>query len=167
MPEQRESVTDHWYYHRWPWVLMLIPFAAVLFGIFMVSTALYFPDDVVVDTYYKDGRAINQILALDEAALQRGLQASLRIDPATGTSVIDLNTDTETVLHLFAYHVTDSAADREFIFLPDETRSYSSDSEEIRDILGTAGVWYLELRGDNNDWRLRKRIQTPVANLEF
>ncbi len=167
MPEHQKPATDHWYYHGWPWALMLIPFAAVVVGIVMITTVIYYPDDVVVDTYYKDGRAINQILALDDAALERGLRASLSIDSESRISLIDLNTDTETVLHLFAYHVTDSAADREFIFLPEQSQGYSNDSKEILDILGSAGVWYLELRGDNNDWRLRKRIQTPVGNLEF
>jgi uncharacterized protein len=158
---------DHWYYHRWPWALMLIPFAAVIFGIFMVTTALYFPDDVVVDTYYKDGKAINQIIALDEAAKLRGLQATLSAEPTADRFVINLNTDTETVLHLFAYHVTDSSADREFLFLPDTDNSYSIQSAEIARILSSTGVWYLELRGDNNDWRLRTRALTPVSSLEF
>ena len=34
----------------WPIALFSIPFAAVLFGIVMITTAVYFPDDVVVDT---------------------------------------------------------------------------------------------------------------------
>ena len=37
----------------WPVLLIAIPFAAVIFGIFMVTVALWFPDDLVVDDYYK------------------------------------------------------------------------------------------------------------------
>jgi len=103
-----------WYHYRWPWVLMLVPFAAVLFGIFMFVTALYYPDDVVVDTYYRDGQAINQLRALDDAAAAMGIAATVTAD-AQGARLQLRGTD-EPQLQLFLYHVTDSNADRTFPF---------------------------------------------------
>lgn len=164
-----------WYRQRWPWVLMLVPFAAVLFGMVMVGTAVFFPDDVVVDTYYKQGQGINRLLALDDRASALGLRAELNAQQAE--TVLSLSAThgsiAETALQLSVFHVTDSNADREFQLLPlagSKTRFVTTDAA-LRSILHHEGVWYLELRGseqgDSNTWRLRKRIQTPLPQLEF
>lgn len=154
-----------WYHYRWPWVLMLVPFAAVLFGIFMFVTALYYPDDVVVDTYYRDGQAINQLRALDDAAHSLGIEATLEI-ASTHTRLVLSGTE-EPELHLFLYHVTDSNADRSFLFLPAEEGTFASAEDSLASLLAARGVWYLELRGADNDWRLRQRIATPVTTVSF
>ncbi len=161
----------HWYQHGWPWVLMSIPFAAVLFGIFMVVTALRYPDDVVADTYYRDGQGINQLRALDEMAHTLGLSASLISSTADGRSQLLLSGGEEAVLQLFLYHVTDSGADRRYLFSPKAQGSdegiYESEDTTLPVLLAQRGVWYLELRGEQDNWRLRKRMETPIARLEF
>lgn len=154
-----------WYHYRWPWVLMLVPFAAVLFGIFMFVTALYYPDDVVVDTYYRDGQAINQLRALDDAAAAMGIAATVTAD-AQGARLQLRGTD-EPQLQLFLYHVTDSNADRTFLFLPDAGGAYETRDASLSALLGERGVWYLELRGTDNDWRLRQRVITPAQIVSF
>ncbi|MDO9319248.1 MAG: FixH family protein [Gammaproteobacteria bacterium] len=161
----------HWYQHRWPWVLMSIPFAAVLFGIFMVVTALRYPDDVVADTYYRDGQGINQLRALDEMAHTLGLSASLISSAEDGRSQLLLGGGEEAVLQLFLYHVTDSSADRRYLFSPRAQGVYEgiyeSDDGTLPALLAQRGVWYLELRGEQDNWRLRKRVETPFTRLEF
>jgi hypothetical protein len=146
---------------------MSIPFAAVLFGIFMVVTALRYPDDVVADTYYRDGQGINQLRALDEMAHTLGLSASLISSTADGRSQLLLSGDEEAVLQLFLYHVTDSGADRRYLFLPRTQGVYESADTTLPVLLAQQGVWYLELRGEQDNWRLRKRVETPTARLEF
>ncbi len=157
----------HWYQHRWPWVLMSIPFAAVLFGIFMVVTAMRYPDDVVADTYYRDGQGINQLRALDEMARTLGLSASMISSAANGRSQLLLSGGEEAVLQLFLYHVTDSNADRRFLFSPRAAGVYESEDSTLPTLLAERGVWYLELRGEQDNWRLRKRVETPFTTLEF
>ena len=157
----------HWYQHGWPWVLMSIPFAAVLFGIFMVVTALRYPDDVVADTYYRDGQGINQLRALDEMAHTLGLSASLISSTEDGRSQLLLSGGEEAVLQLFLSHVTDSGADRRYLFLPRTQGVYESADTTLPVLLAQQGVWYLELRGEQDNWRLRKRVETPTARLEF
>jgi hypothetical protein len=146
---------------------MSIPFAAVLFGIFMVVTALRYPDDVVADTYYRDGQGINQLRALDEMAHTLGLSASLISSTEDGRSQLLLSGDEEAVLQLFLYHVTDSGADRRYLFLPRTQGVYESADTTLPVLLAQQGVWYLELRGEQDNWRLRKRVETPTARLEF
>lgn len=155
----------HWYRHRWPWVLMLVPFAAVLFGVFMFVTALYYPDDVVVDTYYRDGQAINQLRALDDAARALGISASLELD-AQGARLTLAGTQ-EPLLQLFLFQVTDSQADRVFLFQSEGGAVFQNPDATLARLLGAEGVWYLELRGADNDWRLRQRVVTPAEMVRF
>lgn len=154
-----------WYRHRWPWVLMLVPFAAVLFGVFMFVTALYYPDDVVVDTYYRDGQAINQLRALDDAARALGISASLALD-ADGAR-LQLTGTQEPLLQLFLFHVTDSQADQAFMLQSQGGSLFHNPDPALAQRLGSEGVWYLELRGADNDWRLRQRVVTPVETVRF
>lgn len=155
-----------WYHYRWPWVLMLVPFAAVLFGIFMVTTALIYPDDVVVDTYYKDGQGINQLRDLDEAALALNINATLSVGNDLGQSHIQLTGTAEPYLQLSLFHVTDSKQDLDLRFIAQDGE-FVSNHDSLRSLFAERGVWYLELRGADNDWRLRQRIVTPLTTLEF
>lgn len=160
------STTLPWYHYRWPWVLMLVPFAAVLFGIFMVTTALIYPDDVVVDTYYKDGQGINQLRDLDEAALALNIKATLSVGDRLGQSRIQLTGTDEPHLQLALFHVTDSKQDLSLRFTSQEG-GFVSTHDSLQSLFASPGVWYLELRGADNDWRLRRRIVTPLSTLEF
>jgi hypothetical protein len=75
LPLPRPAATP-WYRHRWPWFLMLGPAAVVLAGALSTWLALRHPDAMVVDDYYKQGKAINQDLRRDRVA--SALQLSLR-----------------------------------------------------------------------------------------
>jgi hypothetical protein len=57
-----------WYTHRWPWLLMLGPASVLVGGAIATWLALAHPDAMVVDDYYKQGKAINQDLRRDRAA---------------------------------------------------------------------------------------------------
>lgn len=141
--------------------------AAVLFGIFMVTTALLYPDDVVVDTYYKDGQGINQLRDLDEAALALNIEAKLRVgDSGSGQSHIQLTGSDEPYLQLSVFHVTDSSQDFSLRFTAQDGE-FISNHDSLRSLFAEAGVWYMELRGADNDWRLRQRIVTPLTAMEF
>ena len=163
----RTSLQAAWYRHRWPWVLIAVPFASVLFGMVMIGTANLYTDDVVVDTYYKDGQAINQLLELDHTAQALGLQASLHHDSRSGDTTIGLRGTQEQWLQLSVYHVTDSAQDFSVQLQPNGEGSYSSRDSRLAALFSSRGIWYLELRGVDNDWRLRQRIETPIETLEL
>lgn len=57
-----------WYRHRWPWFIMLGPAAVMAATAVTVLLALRQPDAMVVDDYYKQGKAINQDLRRDRMA---------------------------------------------------------------------------------------------------
>lgn len=71
-----------WYRQLWPWMLISIPALSVLGGVVMLWLAFNGGDSLVVDDYYKQGKAINQQLARDEKAAQLELVATIRPDPA-------------------------------------------------------------------------------------
>ncbi|MFC4933389.1 FixH family protein [Massilia sp. GCM10023247] len=73
-----------WYRHRWPWFIMLGPAAVMLATAVTVGLALRQPDAVVVDDYYKQGKAINQDLRRDRVATGMRMAFHGRYDAATG-----------------------------------------------------------------------------------
>jgi len=165
-----------WYRYTWPWVLMTIPFAAVLFGILMIYMVTRYPDDLMVDNYYKEGMAINQSLAMDTQAHDLGVEAVLlQSDPGQIRFSINGVTDSVVVLELF--HVTDRDLDRVLVLYPEpepepeievtgsNTMTYSAPDEDLAQLLRTPGIWYIQLSGADDQWRLRQRIQTPVQQL--
>ena len=68
-----------WYRQAWPWFLISLPLAAVVAGIATLVLAIRSNDGLVTDDYYKQGLAINKMLARDEVAVQMGLQASILV----------------------------------------------------------------------------------------
>jgi len=63
-----------WYKHRWPWLLMLGPFVVLVAGFVTMWISFSGADALVVDDYYKQGKAINQDLRRDRVASTLGLQ---------------------------------------------------------------------------------------------
>ena len=59
-----------WYKHFWLWFIILLPASVVVASIITVIIAFQNADSLVADNYYKDGLAINQVIARDKAAAQ-------------------------------------------------------------------------------------------------
>ena len=70
-----------WYRHRWPWILISIPAVSVVLGIMMLYLGLQTNNSLVVDDYYKQGKAINQRIERDQTAVRLGVDARLRRAP--------------------------------------------------------------------------------------
>ena len=66
-----------WYRQIWPWLLMLMPATALFGGLATFYLAATTNNALVVDDYYREGKAINQQLARDTKATQLGLTATL------------------------------------------------------------------------------------------
>ena len=69
-----------WYRQFWPWALMAGPAIVVVAGFITLWLALRTPEALVVDDYYKEGRAIQQSLQRDTAARNLGLSGHLQLD---------------------------------------------------------------------------------------
>lgn len=172
--------TKPWYQYRWPWILISIPAVSVVLGIILISTALRNPAILVVDNYYAEGRGINRSMALDNAAVSGGLSAQLTVQGAVINLQLAGNDEpyrNEEALSLFVYHVTDNALDQTFVFAPDADPVLADqgfyepvtagDAAALQTLLMQNTSWYLEIRGVNNNWRLRQRITTPLQEVSF
>ena len=73
-----------WYTHRWPWLLMLGPVTVLVGGAYVTWLAVGHPDALVVDDYYKQGKAINQDLRRDRMATKLGMALQADYDPRSG-----------------------------------------------------------------------------------
>jgi hypothetical protein len=73
----RREDTEPWYRQFWPWFLIALPGSVVVAGISMVVVANRHADDLVVDSYYKDGLAINRQLEKQARASEIGIDADL------------------------------------------------------------------------------------------
>lgn len=96
MSTTRKAATDSsaaentpWYRQFWPWFLIAIPAISMVAGVTMIILSLSGADQVVIDDYYKEGLAINENLALDVYASERGLGATLRFDLETGEVFVE------------------------------------------------------------------------------
>src|SRR5690554_2341979 len=160
------SDTKPWYQHRWPWILIAMPVVSVFLGVILITTALRNPAILVVDNYYAEGRGINQSLSMDHAADALGLQARLVLT-GDGLTLQLTSTQakgvTEEALRLYIYHATHEERDQEFLLVPASQEGHyeianPAAATSIHTLLVSQGSWYLELRGADNEWRLRKRV---------
>lgn len=71
-----------WYRYAWPWLLAVAPATALVGGLVTLWLAVTTSDSLVVDDYYREGRAINQQLARDRLAGSLGLRGELRFEPS-------------------------------------------------------------------------------------
>lgn len=69
--------TRPWFKEPWPWLLAIMPLTAVIAGGFTLWFAITSNDGLVVDDYYKQGKAINQTKARDHQAEALGIRAQL------------------------------------------------------------------------------------------
>ncbi|MFK8084003.1 MAG: FixH family protein [Granulosicoccus sp.] len=85
-----------WYRYGWPWFLISIPLVSVCLGSVMLYLALNANNSLVVDDYYKEGKAYNLRIERDRLASLLGLEAVV-----TQTSeglILELDQKTPTVL---------------------------------------------------------------------
>ena len=154
-----------WYRQTWPWVLILIPFTAVLVGIAIVSIALIYPDDLVIDNYYQEGKSINLQKEMDTNAARMGITAKAVVR-ADNPLEFDINNAVDSVVLLRVFHVTDKAKDISIALYPEGEGRYTS-KDPVPAVLMGKGVWYVALEGVDDQWRLRERITTPASVLEL
>jgi hypothetical protein len=86
-----EQTQKRWYQEPWVWLMIALPMSAVIGGIITIYLAIVSSDGLVVDDYYKRGKAINLDLARDEAAAHYGIEASLALELDGGAVSLELN----------------------------------------------------------------------------
>ena len=155
-----ESTTTPWYRQFWPWFLFALPFAVVVAGVVTAWLAFKDADGLVVDDYYREGRAINQTLDRDRKARELGLSAEIvlhdgRLEVRLASQGLTAQAQ-PAALRLHLEHPTRSEKDHEFLLSRDGTGAYTLLVDE-----NLAGAWYVTLASVPEAWRLTGRWALP------
>lgn len=142
-----------WYRHRWPWLLAIAPAVALVGGFVTLWLALTTSDSLVVDDYYREGRAINQQFARDRLAAALGLRGELRFD--AGTVSLRMSAERGSAwppeLALRVAHATIASLDREYRLEHAGDGLYRASGTAPQ---AQGGRWLVQLEDPGRTWRL-------------
>lgn len=149
-----------WFQQPYVWFVISIPATAVVLSMILLYLAINGRDPMVVDDYYKKGRAINEVLSRDKRAAEMGLIVVLDIIQKTrkiNLEFLEQNKHTlPEILELKITHATRGELDETVRLYQSRPGLYQGQLPE-REL--QAGKWYLEL--GTKQWRMTKRITLP------
>jgi hypothetical protein len=157
-----------WYKEPWPWIIMAFPATSVVLGFMMLTLALNTNNSLVVDDYYKQGKAINQRIARDRMAAELGVVATLsRENEAIAVQISlpqdapadDLTAALSAEFLLRWSHVTQDTRDGEARLIPTGQGKYTSVGGST---LPESGRYRLHIEPVGDAWRL----VSPIVKLE-
>lgn len=149
------SVERSWYREPWPWILMAGPAAAVVAGAITIWIAFASADGLVADDYYKQGLAINRVLARDENARRAGIAARVLIagGQGGGRARIDIvlggRMELPGELVLRFSHVSRAGNDREVRLQHVDANRYAAMLPPL-----PAGRWRVSVEDTQGQWRV-------------
>lgn len=160
--------SKHWHQYPLVWMMISIPFSAVIMGVVMMWLAVDTDDGLVADDYYKQGLEINRVLSRDKNAAELGLSAIIEFDNSARIMTVKfekgLLASFPDKLPLQLQHATransditvwlDHGIDDQYIGHADQSIS--------------EGVWYFQISGkatDDTDWRISARTVVHVNNI--
>jgi uncharacterized protein len=138
-----------WYRHRWPWIIMSGPAVVLVAGAVTTWIAFASADGLVADDYYKQGLAINKVIAREEAARKLGLSADIMREK----DVLKVKLRGEAPPALFAHlaHATRAGHDQRLRLIPAADGLYEAALPEL-----PAGRWRIALEDPQGRWRIAK-----------
>jgi hypothetical protein len=162
MPPEPDSssAAKPWYAHPWPWLLMAGPLAVILAGIPTAWLAFSHQDALVVDDYYKQGKAINQDLRRERAAAALGLQLQMRYDAARGIlsgRLLGKLPSAGTALRLRLIHSTLPEKDIKL-----DAQTDANGNFEVALPLLDQARWQVRVENAAAEWRLSGPWQWPL-----
>lgn len=139
------------------WLLISLPMTAVIASMVTIYLAVSTSDGLVVDDYYKRGKAINVDLARDAAAARHELRADIDLDMRNNHVQLLLQGNIEPLpetLTLSLLHPTQAGYDQLLSLQHAGDGVYSGAIDEVG-----RGNWYLQL--ETVEWRLSGSMQMP------
>lgn len=147
-----------WHKQFWPWFIIALPACVVVASIITVIIAFRNQDGLVADDYYKDGLAINQVLARDKTARRLALGATVVIDALVGELMVSLQGDGSpwpARLVMDWFHPTDQQQDFSVELNLSSDQNYLGQLPVMVD-----GRWYVRLSAEKPEpWRLKTDTQ--------
>lgn len=143
-----------WHREPWPWLLFVGPFIVIIASVITFWLAYSSSDPLVVDDYYKAGKAINMTLRRDVKARALHLSAKMKISEEKVFIVLrsDSGAALEPMLRLRITHATQRAKDRVLLLTASRRGEYGTSLASI-----AAGRYNLTLEDIEQTWRLTAR----------
>lgn len=148
---------DPWYKQFWPWFFIVVPFITLIMGGLMLYLAISTQDSLVVDDYYKEGRAINASIAREQEAKVRNISTSLQIKDGTVLLRFVSGVPAQgTAIRLSLYHTTLASRDISVLLARDANGVYRGFIEQ--DI---NGKWRVTIEPVDLLWKLQTVLFLP------
>ena len=154
--------TEPWYRQFWPWFLISIPGITVIAGVGMIVIATLTADGMVVDDYYKQGLAINEVLDREINAQNMGLSSRVIFDWQSQQVQVTFQADeliNTSPLVLLLAHPTKDRVDLEVLLHPIDSNVYRGSLSQLE----TAN-WHLSITDSAQTWKLSGRVRVPAEN---
>lgn len=149
--------TTPWYKQFWPWFLILVPVAGMIFSITFLRLAMDTTDTLVVDDYYKQGKAINVRLDKLAKAKQLNIVTEVSIDnESVAVRFISGLPRTGEALRLQFFHTTLASKDNQILLTQDAKGVYRGAID-----FNIQGRWRLTLSPLNEVWKVQRNIYLP------
>lgn len=144
-----------WYRHAFVWLILAILAWSVVAGLTLVYVAYSNADDVVSDTWYRDGRGINRDMAAERMAEALAIRAMVRRD-GDAQARLQWQSDTEMMppesLELVLRHPTIAARDVTLTFHHQGQGGYEAEQPLPE------GRYIVTLAPDSGHWRLSREL---------
>ncbi len=162
MTQTQIKTSRPWYRYPLVWMMLAIPFSAVIMGAVMLTLALDTDDGLVADDYYKQGLGINEVISRDKKSAELGI-----------TAIVDLDNNTRTLRVQFEKGLLAMYPQQIQMQLQHATRANSDISLVLEHGIGnqyighikqplSQGVWYFEIA--DSDWKLTARVDVAEKN---
>ncbi len=159
-------------WHKYPlvWMMLAIPFSAVIMGVVMIWLAIDTDDGLVADDYYKLGLEINRVIKRDKKAAELGLSSIIEFDRST--RIIRMKFDKGLLeifpksLSLHLQHATRENSDITVLLDHGIGNQYIGHVKQAI----SEGIWYFEISGKggaDEGWKLNARSHVRSNNVIY
>jgi hypothetical protein len=143
-----------WYRQRWPWILMAGPATVLVAGVITTWIAFETSDGLVAQDYYKQGLAVNKVLAREGRAASLGIEARVELPGDRHRIVVTLApgrlaTQPQALRINFA-HATRAGHDQALALVRVADGRYEAAVPQAL----PPGRWNVRIEALNGDWRL-------------
>ncbi len=144
-----------WYREPMVWLVIMIPFSAVIMGGVLLTLAVSSDDGLVTDDYYRKGLQINRSLERDALAASYEIAGEIMLGAPDEVVEVSLAGNAQfqapEIVHLRLFHTTRSGLDRDLILRRVGTGRYVASGPRLE-----PGAWHVQLDADG--WRLKTRL---------
>lgn len=154
-------MNNPWYKEFWPWFLIAVPIITFAMGGLLLKLAISTEDSLVVDDYYKEGKAINARLDKEAIAKKMNITTDLTINDGSIALQFHSGIPKEgNAVKLSFYHVTLEDRDVSVLLSRDANGIYRGFVEESLD-----GKWRVSLTPFDDSWKIQNTLHLPYSGI--